>query len=88
MGLNAFRHCLYIDDCKVATGVTTFDLHNDFILYTTDSHTCRFVPVDSDPFGEWNVDTPNPLDEGLRRVERGSRIVAVVPHDFKLVLQV
>ena len=30
----------------------------------------------------------NQLDDSIRRVERGSRIVAVVPFDTKLVLQV
>ena len=44
------------------------------------------VPIPAQP--AWNVDISHPLDEGVRRVERGSRIVAVVPHDFKLVLQV
>ena len=42
------------------------------------------VPIPAQP--AWNVDISHP--EGVRRVERGSRIVAVVPHDFKLVLQV
>ena len=36
----------------------------------------------------WTPDAPHTLDAGLRRVERGSRIVAAVPHDYKLVLQV
>lgn len=44
----------------------------------------NFIPVMS----VRNGDTIDPLDEGMRRVERGSKIVAVVPHDFKLVLQV
>ena len=116
MGLNVFRRSLYVDNCKVTTGVTTFDLHNEFLIYTTDSHTCRFIPLNSDPCGKhvnitfcslkkffmmsyctyysisaltvWNGDMPSPLDEGVRRVERGSRIVAVVPHDVKLILQV
>ena len=52
MGLSVFRHSLYIDDHKVATGVTTFDLHNEFLIYTTDSHNCRLIPLDSDPYGK------------------------------------
>ena len=31
--------------------------------------------------------SPVPGGEGLRRVERGSKIVTVVPHDTRLVLQ-
>ena len=110
MGLNEFRRTLYVDDCKVATGATTFDLHNEFLIYTTDSHECHFlrtssisVVATSDPSGMWNdvcfagfilvllvwnADRPNLVEEGKRRVERGSKIVVVVPHDSKLVLQV
>ncbi|CAI8000184.1 Elongator complex protein 1 [Geodia barretti] len=89
VGLNEFRRTLYVDDCKVATGATTFDLHNEFLIYTTDSHECHFlrtssisVVATSDP-----SDRPNLVEEGKRRVERGSKIVVVVPHDSKLVLQ-
>ena len=111
VGLNEFRHTLYVDDCKVATGATTFDLHNEFLIYTTDNHECHFlrtsslsVVATSDPSGMWNdrvfcrfhscstgiwnADRPNLVEEGKRRVERGSKIVVVVPHDSKLVLQV
>lgn len=33
-------------------------------------------------------DKPHPLDENIRRVERGSRIVVAVTQDTKIVLQV
>ena len=33
-------------------------------------------------------DQPHPLDENIRRVERGSRIVVAVTQDTKVVLQV
>lgn len=33
-------------------------------------------------------DKPHPLDENIRRVERGSRIVVAVAQDTKIVLQV
>ena len=33
-------------------------------------------------------DKPHPLDENIRRVERGSRIVVAVTQDTKVVLQV
>ena len=33
-------------------------------------------------------DKPHPLDENIRRVERGSRIVVAVTEDTKVVLQV
>ena len=33
-------------------------------------------------------DKPHPLDENIRRVERGSQIVVAVTQDTKVVLQV
>ena len=33
-------------------------------------------------------DKPHPLDENIRRVERGSRIVVAVTQDTKVILQV
>lgn len=33
-------------------------------------------------------DKPHPLDENIRRVERGSRIVVAVTEDTKVILQV
>ena len=35
-----------------------------------------------------DVDRPNALDETVRRVERGSRIVTAIPGDVRVVLQV
>ena len=51
VGLNVFRRLLYVDDTKIATGVTTFDLHNEFLIYTTDSHMCCCVSLTSDLCG-------------------------------------
>ena len=60
IGLDGFRRILYVDDCKVATGVTTFDLHNEFLIFTTDNHECHFFrtnvsSVNSDPCGMQNL---------------------------------
>ena len=52
VGLNLFRHSLYVNGQKVATGVMTFDLHNEFLIYTTDAHTCHFISLNSDLSGE------------------------------------
>ena len=44
-----------MNDLKIATGVSTFDLHNEFLIYTTDSHMCHFVPLTSDPCGKSRI---------------------------------
>ena len=48
VGLSLFHHSLYVNDRKVATGAMTFDLHDEFLIYTTDTHTCCFISLNSD----------------------------------------
>lgn len=49
--------------------------------FIVNAHTCtELSPLD--------VDRPNALDETVRRVERGSRIVTAIPCDIRVVLQV
>uniref|UniRef100_A0A8C7UBP6 Elongator complex protein 1 n=1 Tax=Oncorhynchus mykiss TaxID=8022 RepID=A0A8C7UBP6_ONCMY len=85
------------DPCvqTVASNVSSFVVYDDFLLLTTHSHTCRCfrlttltvkglqVALAAD--GGQNQNDQN--DETLRRVERGSRIVTVVPQDTRLILQ-
>uniref|UniRef100_A0AAX7VC62 Elongator complex protein 1 n=1 Tax=Astatotilapia calliptera TaxID=8154 RepID=A0AAX7VC62_ASTCA len=72
---------------QLASSVSSFAICNDFLLVTTHSHTCRCLQLstltDISPassVGHFN-------DETLRRVERGSRIVTVVPQDTRVILQ-
>ena len=51
MGLCSSRSALYVDDLKVASGCTSFAIHDEFLLLTTNSHTCRFISLNSDPKG-------------------------------------
>uniref|UniRef100_A0A8C7HHX8 Elongator complex protein 1 n=1 Tax=Oncorhynchus kisutch TaxID=8019 RepID=A0A8C7HHX8_ONCKI len=79
----------------VASNVSSFVVYDDFLLLTTHSHTCRCfrlttltvkglqVALAAD--GGQNQNDQN--DETLRRIERGSRIVTVVPQDTRLILQ-
>ncbi|KAM9850335.1 elongator complex protein 1 [Aulostomus maculatus] len=89
LGLTDRSH-LYAGDTELASNVSSFAVCNDFLIVTTHSHTCRclhlsmlsvkalLVALASD--GGQN-------DETLRRVERGSRIVTVVPQDTRVILQ-
>ena len=51
VGLSESRRTLYVGDRKLVTGCNSFAVHNEFLLFTTDKHTCRFIPLDSDPQG-------------------------------------
>ncbi|KAM7165656.1 elongator complex protein 1 isoform 4-T4 [Macrochelys suwanniensis] len=79
----------FINDVEVASNVTSFARYDEFLLVTTHSHTCQCVSLRDTSLKVLQADfssssTPN---ETLRKVERGSRIVTVVPQDTKLILQ-
>ena len=99
---------LYANDRQLASGVTSFAIGGDFLVYTTLQHDARFLllqsildrptpnaeaedvythPVKSQRIQEDSVDKKQEGDSYSRRVERGSRIVAVVPSSMTLVLQ-
>uniref|UniRef100_A0A8B9ZJN8 Elongator complex protein 1 n=1 Tax=Anas platyrhynchos TaxID=8839 RepID=A0A8B9ZJN8_ANAPL len=75
---------------QVASNITSFATYNEFLLVTTNSHTCQCfclkdLTVKALQAGLSSAAVPN--SETLRKVERGSRIVTVVPQDTKVVLQ-
>ncbi|XP_036407119.1 elongator complex protein 1 [Megalops cyprinoides] len=84
------RSRFFVGDTEIASNISSFVVYDTFLLLTTHSHTCRclnmstlsvkglLAALSSD--GGQN-------DETLRRVERGSRIVTVVPQDTRLILQ-
>ncbi|KAK3098402.1 hypothetical protein FSP39_019180 [Pinctada imbricata] len=78
-----------LNNTEISSNCTSFAVHSEFLLLTTLTHTVRCIsrhtkvsvlPTLSDG-------KAHPFDESIRRVERGSRIVCVVPNDTKLVLQ-
>ncbi|XP_077201588.1 elongator complex protein 1 isoform X2 [Paroedura picta] len=81
----------FINDAEAASNVTSFIIHDEFLLVTTHSHTCRCLPLKNTSLKALQAalgNAPLPDDETLRKIERGSRIVAIVPQDTKLILQV
>uniref|UniRef100_A0A3P9AM11 Elongator complex protein 1 n=1 Tax=Esox lucius TaxID=8010 RepID=A0A3P9AM11_ESOLU len=86
------RHT-HTDTHSVASNVSSFVVYDDFLLLTTHSHTCRCLRLSTLTVkglqealaSDGGQNDQN--DETLRRVERGSRIVTVVPLDTRLVLQ-
>uniref|UniRef100_A0A8C9TA13 Elongator complex protein 1 n=1 Tax=Scleropages formosus TaxID=113540 RepID=A0A8C9TA13_SCLFO len=75
---------------QVASNVSSFVVCDTFLLLTTHAHTCRCLDLSS--LSVKGLQTTlgsdaEPNDETLRRVERGSRVVTVVPQDGRLILQ-
>nr|XP_006133345.1 elongator complex protein 1 [Pelodiscus sinensis] len=84
------RSRFFMNDVEVASNVTSFATSEEFLLVTTHSHSCQCVSLRDTSLKDLQAgfsgsSTPN--NETLRKVERGSRIVTVVPQDTKLILQ-
>ncbi|KAM5300353.1 elongator complex protein 1 isoform 2-T2 [Ctenodactylus gundi] len=80
----------FINDTEVASNITSFALSAEFLLLTTHSHTCQCLSLRDASLktlqaGLCSSNVSN--GEILRKVERGSRIVTVVPQDSKVILQ-
>ncbi|NXG38342.1 ELP1 protein, partial [Dromaius novaehollandiae] len=80
----------FVNDTEVASNITSFATYNEFLLVTTNSHTCQCfclkdISVKALQTGLSSAAVPN--NETVRNVERGSRIITVVPQDTKVVLQ-
>ncbi|KAK5864320.1 hypothetical protein PBY51_015572 [Eleginops maclovinus] len=92
LGLTDRSH-LYAGDTELASNISSFAVCNDFLLITTHSHTCRCLQLSTLTVkglqaalaSDGGQNDQN--DETLRRVERGSRIVTVVPQDTRVILQ-
>lgn len=80
---------LYVNCKEVASNCTSFAVHDEFLLLTTHAHTLRCISLLPTTRGLPVLveDKPHPLDENIRRVERGSRIVVAVTQDTKVILQ-
>ncbi|VCX30510.1 unnamed protein product [Gulo gulo] len=80
----------FINDTEVASNITSFAVYGEFLLLTTHSHTCQCFCLRDASFNALHAGLSSSLlskGESLRKVERGSRIVTVVPQDTKLILQ-
>ncbi|XP_069778820.1 elongator complex protein 1 isoform X2 [Narcine bancroftii] len=84
------RSRFFVNAAEMASNITSFIVYDEFLLFTTHSHTCRCLNLRTISLKEL-LHLPNsdsqPNDETVRRTERGSRIVTVVPQDAKLILQ-
>uniref|UniRef100_A0A3P9L654 Elongator complex protein 1 n=1 Tax=Oryzias latipes TaxID=8090 RepID=A0A3P9L654_ORYLA len=89
LGLSDRSH-LYAGDTELASNVSSFAVCNDFLLLTTHSHCCRCLRLSALTLKGLQAalaSDGDQNDETFRRVERGSRIVTVVPQDTRVILQ-
>ncbi|NWX64964.1 ELP1 protein, partial [Promerops cafer] len=80
----------FVNDIEVASNITSFATYHEFLLVTTNSHTCQCFCLKNLSVKALQASLSSaaaPNSETLRKVERGSRIVTVVPQDTKVVLQ-
>ena len=86
---------LYSSSTLLASDATSFTYTDDFLIYTTFSHEAKFVPLfnllnggGADAVYHTEALKKAAVDAGIKRaVERGSKIVTVVPGSTNLVLQ-
>lgn len=81
---------LFLDGMLLVSNCNSFAVHDMFLVFTTHKHQCHFVSLDCTAaavIAAFGKNQDNPGNETVRELERGSRIVAVVPHSCKLVLQ-
>lgn len=89
LGLTDRSH-LYAGDTELASNISSFAVCSDFLLVTTNAHTCRCLQLSTHSIKGLQAALASDggqNDETLRRVERGSRIVTVVPQDTRVILQ-
>ncbi|KAI8344065.1 IKI3 family-domain-containing protein [Chlamydoabsidia padenii] len=82
------RSKLYANDNVLSSEATSFFLRHDWLVFTTTSHTARFLPLDID-INDFKLPDgiPDANDESHRRVERGSKIILATQAKSSLVLQ-
>uniref|UniRef100_A0A8C1IT94 Elongator complex protein 1 n=1 Tax=Cyprinus carpio TaxID=7962 RepID=A0A8C1IT94_CYPCA len=75
---------------QVASNISSFVVYDDFLLLTTHSHMCHCLNLSTLSIKGLQSALSSDAhqnDETVRKVERGSRIVSVVPQDTRLILQ-
>ncbi|KAJ5501455.1 hypothetical protein N7453_006272 [Penicillium expansum] len=77
---------LYANKRVLARNCTSFLVTPSHLLFTTSAHLLKFVHLNRVDEMEVPEDTPE-TDERCRSIERGSRLVSVIPSIFAVVLQ-
>ena len=93
------RNSFSINGKHISNNVTSFCVHSEFLLLTTLQHTLICVGLNDEDFEvlvkqdltvkPWESlsSERSVTDLNLRRVERGSQLIAAIPKDSKVILQ-
>lgn len=83
------RSKLYVNDKLISSEATSFFLRGTWLVFSTTSHTARFLSLDSSTLENLKLsdEVSDAYDETSRRLERGSKIVMATQHKPSLVLQ-
>jgi len=87
VGLNS-QSRFYVNGIEASRECNSFAIHDRYILFTTLTHKLKFIDHREEFSPELLDSTPlHTYDICSREVERGARIVSVVPFDTKVILQ-
>ncbi|KAI5778207.1 IKI3 family-domain-containing protein [Geopyxis carbonaria] len=78
---------LQVNERLVTPSCTSFCVADGFLIYTTAQHLIKFVHLKEDPQEIEIVQDTAVNDERCRSIERGARLVCVIPSKFGVVLQ-
>lgn len=77
---------LEVNGVQKATQVTSFAVTDAHLVYTTSNHLLKVAHLTDEPRMSFPADEPE-VDERCRAIERGARIVTVIPSTYAVVLQ-
>lgn len=78
---------LYANDTLLATAVTSLEITDSLLLFTTAQHNLQFVHLNSTHFEQLPIVEEGVVDERVRAIERGSILVSAIPSRSAVVLQ-
>lgn len=78
---------LYANNTLLASAVTSIEITESFLLFTTAQHYLQFVHLNSLDFKPIPLVGEGVVDERVRAIERGSILVSVMPSSSAVVLQ-
>ncbi|CAE6510165.1 APG_G0038810.mRNA.1.CDS.1 [Saccharomyces cerevisiae] len=78
---------LFANQVLLASAVTSLEITDSFLLFTTAQHNLQFVHLNSTDFKPLPLVEEGVEDERVRAIERGSILVSVIPSKSSVVLQ-
>ena len=84
------RGQLYLSGALLVSNCNSFAIHDTHLAFTTTAHTSHFVSLVQTPataIATFSTKETHLHDAALRNVERGAKIVAVIPRSAKVIMQ-